>query len=102
MTDKPPSPPAIVPELSTPCPTVDQKTIGSKARHFFDPTPRQVNGSMVVDLATQPGRHYEIRRLTDIASGSSTLVAEIAGDGYIQHISTPANSGTLFVTLRRK
>jgi uncharacterized delta-60 repeat protein len=64
--------------------------------------PRQVNGSMAVDLATQPGRHYEIRRLTDIASGSSTLVAEIAGDGYIQHISTPADSGTLFVTLRRK
>jgi uncharacterized delta-60 repeat protein len=43
--------------------------------------PRRVEGQMVVDLATQPGRHYEIRRLTDLASGASTLVAEIEGDG---------------------
>jgi hypothetical protein len=44
-------------------------------------SPRRTNGNLVVDLASQTGRHYEILRLMDLASGASTLVAEIEGDG---------------------
>lgn len=64
--------------------------------------PRLANGQMVVDLATQPGRRYEIRRQTDIGSGDSTLIGEVIGDGYIQQVSTAADSGALFIVLRRQ
>jgi hypothetical protein len=55
-----------------------------------------------VQLATQPERVYEIRRLTRLGSGESTLVTPLEGDGYIRDISIPAEESVQFLELHRE
>jgi hypothetical protein len=60
------------------------------------------NGEFRVQIATLPGRTYQIWRRSSLCSEDSTLVAVIEGDGYIQEISTTADAATLFLNAIRE
>jgi hypothetical protein len=55
-----------------------------------------------VQLATQPGRVYEIRRRTRLGSDEFIRVATLEGDGYIRDISIPAEESVQFLELYRE
>lgn len=59
-------------------------------------------GEFRVQLDTQPGRAYEVRRRTSLDSPASEVVTDLDGDGYVRDISTAADQPMLFLELRRQ